>query len=88
MTTLKSFNKLRNANLLRPGMKITVPELTNENPRKVAATTAKNSKLHRVQHGDTLWSIARKYGISVVKLRDWNNRNDNTIRVGESLALR
>lgn len=44
---------------------------------------------HRVSSGDTLWSLARRYRVSVEQLRAWNGLDERTpIRVGQRLKLR
>ncbi|WP_455388205.1 LysM peptidoglycan-binding domain-containing protein [Petrachloros mirabilis] len=40
-----------------------------------------------VKPGDTLWSLARKYGISVKQLRSLNHLTDNLIIVGQALRV-
>ena len=52
-------------------------------PKRVAQ--AKDS--YRVRSGDTLWSIAQRFNVSVKKLRQLNQLRDNTIRVGALLRL-
>jgi len=37
--------------------------------------------------GDSLYQIARKYGISVEDLIEWNNRIGHNIQVGEKLIV-
>lgn len=39
-------------------------------------------------YGDTLWSIANKYGISVNKLKDINNLDSNILSVGQKLLVK
>lgn len=46
-----------------------------------------NSMTYRVQSGDTLWSIARRYQISVTDLKKLNGRRTNRIRIGEVLQV-
>ncbi|MGB9866409.1 MAG: LysM peptidoglycan-binding domain-containing protein [Bacillota bacterium] len=44
--------------------------------------------LYRVEKGDTLWKIARKYGVSVENIVRWNKvPNPNRILVGELLLI-
>jgi len=43
--------------------------------------------LYIVRPGDTLWSIANRYGLSVEDLKRFNNLRENTILVGQVLRL-
>lgn len=45
------------------------------------------SDLYVVRRGDTLWSIAKKYGISVNELKKINNLNNNLLSVGQTLKV-
>ena len=40
-----------------------------------------------VQSGDTLWTIARRFGVSVNELRELNNLTSNLLRVGQVLQI-
>ena len=57
-----------------------------------ASTTApaaeSNSGSHEIKNGDTLWSIAKRYGISITKLRKLNQLGVKPVlRVGQKLKL-
>lgn len=43
---------------------------------------------YTVQKGDSLWSIANKYGITVDDLKKLNNLKTNTISVGQNLKVK
>jgi LysM repeat protein len=43
--------------------------------------------VHRVRRGETLWSIAQRYGVSVAQVREWNDRRGSAIRAGERLVI-
>jgi N-acetylmuramoyl-L-alanine amidase len=45
------------------------------------------SNYYIVQKGDTLWSIAKKYGTTVEKIKDINNLKSNLLSIGEKLLL-
>lgn len=43
---------------------------------------------HVVKRGETLSSIANRYGVSVQDLKKWNNLKGNVVKVGEKLEIR
>ena len=47
-----------------------------------------DSDIYIVKKGDTLWSIARKYGISVSELKRLNGLNSNLLSVGQVLKVK
>lgn len=51
-------------------------------------TEAPPATYHVVKKGDTLGSIAKKYGRSVKQLMTWNNiKNANTLRIGQKIRV-
>ncbi|TLG79505.1 LysM peptidoglycan-binding domain-containing protein [Vagococcus zengguangii] len=50
--------------------------------------TSSNKKTHQVTAGDTLFSIARNYGISVAQLKSWNKISGDLIFVGQNLTVK
>lgn len=60
--------------------------------KPVAAPTAKpvgkEPRRHVVKRGETAYSIARSYNVSVKSLSDWNGLDDNlTVREGQTLLI-
>ena len=49
--------------------------------------TMQNTDYYIVQKGDSLWSIANKYGITVQELKKLNNLSSNMISVGQKLLV-
>lgn len=43
---------------------------------------------HVVQKGDTLYSISKKYAVSVDDLKRWNYLYDNSIKIGQQLTVK
>lgn len=52
-----------------------------------AVGTAGQRATHTVRRGETLYSIARRYGTSVASLKAWNGLQGNSIRVGRRLTV-
>lgn len=46
------------------------------------------SDYYVVKKGDTLWSIARNYGLTVDKLKSLNNLTSNNLTIGDSLIVK
>lgn len=75
---LKSINNLT-TDALAIGQIIKLPGSSSEIPEK--------SNEYTVQRGDTLYSISKKFNVSVDKLKDINNLSSNTLRVGQVLKI-
>lgn len=58
---------------------------TNQSIEVLAAKP--EEKIHKVGDADTLYSIARQYGVTIKDLMDWNQRKDLTIKPGETLKI-
>lgn len=77
------------------GMKIKVPDFENEviytsNNKSISAENIKTSKYRHyyVDKGDTLWSISRKFNISVDIINSLNNFTANSkIKIGDKIKL-
>ena len=46
-----------------------------------------SDSIHEVQKGETLYSISKKYGVSVVELQGANGLSDNGIKVGQKIKI-
>ena len=76
---LKSLNNL-SSNVLHVGdtLLISSADSTGDNG---------NDNYYVVKSGDTLWSIARKYNLSVNELKALNNLSNNVLSVGQRLIV-
>lgn len=46
------------------------------------------SSTHQVKSTDTLYSVARQYGVTIKELMEWNDKKDFSLSVGEKLKVR
>ncbi|WP_051313512.1 lytic transglycosylase domain-containing protein [Sporocytophaga myxococcoides] len=86
--SLKYYNDLEGG--LKPGYQLKIREI-NSSP-KTRINSAKifgsgNFSIHKVEKGETLYSISRKYGVSVKDIQEWNGKIDNTVSIGEELKI-
>jgi membrane-bound lytic murein transglycosylase D len=54
---------------------------------KKAAAQSESSEWYRVRVGDSLWKIAKRFGVTVHELKEWNNLSGRRIQPGDLLAL-
>jgi membrane-bound lytic murein transglycosylase D len=50
--------------------------------------TSGTVKYHTVKSGETLWAIAKKYGVSIDEIKRLNNMRSDTISVGQRLKIK
>lgn len=55
--------------------------------KDVQAAAQQQRIAYRVKSGDYLGKIASRYGVSVARLKSWNNLRSNNIRVGQVLYI-
>lgn len=74
---------------LQQGLKIgQILKLSEGEPiRQESARVLSKEVLHEVKASDTLYSIARQYGVTIKELMDWNEKKDFSLAVGEKLKI-
>jgi len=78
---IKRANSIR-GNIVKRGARIKIPV-----SRKYLASKRKRKKVYKVQKGDTLLKIARRFRVNPRKLKAYNGKRSNFIRVGERLVI-
>jgi LysM repeat protein len=64
----------------------TVASPTAATPKPTAAAASKTVK-HKVQRGETLWGISKKYKTSIANIQKWNGLKSPSIRAGQTLTV-
>ncbi|MDD5087746.1 MAG: LysM peptidoglycan-binding domain-containing protein [bacterium] len=77
-------NSIRNANEIQPGQKLRI----RVDGGQALASGKGGSKVHTVQPGDTVWSIAQAYGQDYERILAWNKLNKRSrIFPGQQLIV-
>lgn len=87
-TALARGNDVRSDIPLRPGQILWLPAGTRRHQLQSVAVDHVAPAWHVVQAGENLWSLARRYGVSVQDLRTWNHLHGSMLRIGQRLYLR
>ena len=82
---IQEWNKLSSTNVSL-GASLQVVQNPTEK-EEVIDTVERKDIAYSVQKGDNLGLIAKKFGVSVVELKQWNNLKSNAIAVGNSLIV-
>lgn len=75
------FNNL-GTTVLQIGQQLLIPTSNNENNEN-----SNQEITYVVKPGDSLWSIAKKYNITVDNLKSYNNLNNNMLSIGQKLKI-
>jgi len=84
-------NGIRNYNRLRVGQVLKIPLLGEPfyvSKRSKSYRSATGAKRHRVRRGESLWTIARRYGVRISDLKRWNRLRGSKIYPGQVLVVR
>ncbi|MBI4126932.1 MAG: LysM peptidoglycan-binding domain-containing protein [Deltaproteobacteria bacterium] len=100
---LMAWNRISNPRRVPAGMKLKVytsekkvAAATPSAPIRVAAndatptdTTSSSAVSYRVRRGDSLWKIAKRHGVSIAELQEWNGLvNASAVKAGDRLTIR
>lgn len=92
MDTLRSLNHIKN-DFIYPGqvLKVQASTTTTTSASQGAssvATTSSDAAAYRVKSGDSLWSIAKKHGLSLDQLKALNHLTSDLIFVNQTLKVK
>jgi len=85
---IKAWNGMKSTRIY-PGQKLIVysPGSRTSSSNASKSFTKSNNGYHTVRSGENLGLIAKKYGISVSRLKSWNGLSSNMIKPGQKLKV-
>ncbi|MGA9116791.1 MAG: LysM peptidoglycan-binding domain-containing protein [Bacteroidota bacterium] len=91
---IRRWNNLRTSRIFAGRTLLVYPEASAVGPSMSArrkeggrGAVAEGRMLHVVRKGETLWSIARAYGLREEQIRRWNSLRGRLIRPGQQLVV-
>ena len=90
LNELMEWNQLNRNSVLSIGHELHLVERDTSNVKEVlnpAVNTHPAIDFHIVAHGDTMYSISRKYNVSLEQLMKMNNKTNFILSVGEKLKI-
>jgi len=90
VTDLKRWNNLKSTNI-QVGQKLKVYPPENQNVsggnNSKPSSNSSGTTTYTVKSGDSLWSIAKKFNVTVDHIKKLNNLKNNDIKVGQKLKI-
>jgi len=90
LQSLMEANGLTAASILKVGQKLYVPDqsVSKTVASRKQADEARRTLVYRVQRGESVWSIARKFGVSHLDVMRWNELSSQPkLQPGDQLRL-
>ena len=94
VSSLRSHNNMRASSILAAGRILTIPmpgaqkTASSRQAQKSNEAGLTNEGKYRVQKGDTLQTVARRFDVSVARIRELNNLQTDAIYAGQWLQIK
>lgn len=92
LASLLKFNKMKAGQLPKSGQKLLLKETTKKETiagKNSSKSSSKKNKsvVHVVKNGESLWTIARKYNVTVSSIKSANKLKSEDLDIGQSLKI-
>ena len=84
---IRNWNNIRGSRIVVGEELIIHPSERPEPAKENVVSSSIADKLHKVREGESLWTIAKKYNVTVKDLMNWNNLQTERIRVGDKIKV-
>lgn len=89
---LAEWNNFTTSERLQVGQVLVVkaPTKSYSAPAKseTKASVSSSSNTHLVQKSETLYSISKRYGVTMKQIQDWNGMADQNVKIGQTLIIK
>ncbi|MDB5199949.1 MAG: LysM peptidoglycan-binding protein, partial [Chitinophagaceae bacterium] len=88
LQNLYEYNELRGDETISAGSKLNLKAASKAPPVLVKQTFEITAvKTYAVQPKEGLYTISKRYGVTVAQLKEWNNLTDDNLKVGQQLIV-
>ena len=88
LAMVKLYNPGIGEEVLKQGHKIALQPATNlSNGAGNSVEAIVQGKIHEVQPKEGLYSISKKYGVTIQQIKDWNRLTSDNISIGQKLIV-
>ena len=88
LQNLYTYNDLKEGEKIVAGSKLKLKPAAKEQTVSVKQTLEITTvKIYAVQPKEGLYTISKKYGVTVAQLKEWNNLTDDNLKVGQQLIV-
>lgn len=87
LQSICDFNQLSPVDNIYPGTKILLRPAAVEISLRENAPGNNNTKIHEVLPKEGLYTISKKYRVSVAQLREWNSLQNDNLKIGQQLII-
>ena len=92
LSEIKKWNNLKGTELSVGQTLVIYPKGDQKNssqaPVTAVASPGEGDRIHTVASAETVYSISRKYNVSMADIRKWNNLDDFSLNVGQKLVIK
>ncbi len=82
------WNDMSTAAVIHPGQKLLLRGTPSEEAGAVSIVRADSVVTHTVKAGDSMWTLANRYGVSVEQIMELNNKDSAALSIGENLIIK
>lgn len=90
VSQLKFLNKLR-SDRIRINQRLLVSQSRQINlasqKQLVKKSQTANFILHQIRSGDTLWSLSKRYGVTINDIKNWNQMRGNNLKLNQKVKI-
>ena len=87
IANVRKWNGLSGNRIIAGRYLIVRPEGVGKKGSSVVASARSGSGTYRIRRGDTLGTVARRFGVTVAQLKAWNGLTSNRITVGDTMRV-